>query len=82
MNQERAILKGHLAGLKEEKMRIATAIAANLAAVQTFLAGWRIRAIADIDIDSAHYNLREAAELKIKLTAVCVDITKIEAELA
>lgn len=81
MNQERAILKGRLAEQKEKKTSLVAGIHANLSAVQTFLAGWRIRKIEEIDIDSAHLNLQEAARQKGELAEVREKIKTLEAEL-
>ena len=82
MNQELAILKGRLAGLKDDRMRIETAIQADLAAVQTMLTGWRVTPIANINIEAAHHHLQNAANLKKTLMDVREDIRKIEEDLA
>lgn len=82
MNQERAILKGRLAELKEKSMELTGGIQANLSAVQTLLAGWRIRKFEEIDIDAALHNMKEAARQKKDLMQVRSDIKSIEEELA
>ena len=81
MNTERAILKGHLADFKMRKMELETSISANIRSVQHFLAGANVRPIADIDVDAALVNLKEAARQKIELADVLGKIRTIQQEL-
>ena len=81
INMERQVLKGQLSDLKMKKMKLETSIAANLKAVKMILAGAAITPIAQIDIEGALVNLKEAAAQKRELTQVIKDIEIIEAEL-
>lgn len=81
MNQERARIKSQLAELKENRMRLMTAIQANLGIVKNILAGYKVRKIEEIDIEAAHLSLSEATGQKKELMQVRKDIATLEAEL-
>lgn len=82
MNEERAILKGHLSDLKKEKTELDVQIDANLRSVKRALAAYMLQPISEVDIDGALVNLREAKEKKDRRTAVMAKIAAIEKELA
>ena len=81
MNTERAILKGELSDLKQQKMKLATACDANIQAARNFLAGATVRPINEIEVDAALVNLQEAARQKRELLEVDSKIARIEREL-
>ncbi len=81
MNLERAALKGYLSEFKMRKMELETSISANIRSVQNFLAGANVRPIADIDVDAALANLKEAAGQKRELAEVLEKIRRTEKDL-
>ncbi len=82
MNQERAIMKGHLAELKPQKIDLAGKITANLRAVKNALAASAVTPIGQLDIEGAAVHLNEAVELKARYLDVCSHIETLERELA
>ena len=81
MSEERAILKGHLADLRQKKIQLETEIAGELRGVKRILAASNITPIADIDIEGASLAMTRAAEMKKELADVRAKIEKAEAEL-
>jgi hypothetical protein len=81
MNTERAILKGHLADFKMKKMELETSISANIRSVQNFLAGASVRPLAEIDVEAALVNLKEAVAQKHELADILEKIRRTEQEL-
>jgi hypothetical protein len=81
MNMERTILRGKLAELKARQIELILSIRGNLAAVQALLAGWSVTRFEEVDIQSAHQHIGDAARAKADLLAVLADIAQIEQEL-
>lgn len=81
MNTERAILKGHLAELKQKKIELATAISGKIRAAKSLLVASNILPIARIDLAGAALELTEASAMKTEYAGVCETIAELEAEL-
>lgn len=79
---ERLILKGALSDLRRQKMKLETAIDANVRAVKNALAGSTFKKIVEIDIEGALINLEEAAAQKKALLGVIGQMAKVEKDLA
>jgi hypothetical protein len=78
---ERLIYEGRRAELKMRKMKLETAISANIKACKSLLAAASVTPIADMDLDGALVNLREAAQLKVDLAETARQLRAVEQEL-
>ncbi len=82
LKTERLILRGKLAELKQEKMRLATALDANVKAAKAPLAASMVTPLAELDLATAHANLSEALEQQRNYRELCAKIAELEQELA
>ena len=82
MNEERARLKSHQAGLKYRRMELVTELDAAVRSAKAVLADWAIREKAGVDLPGAHVHLTRAVALQAELRALDAELRGLDEELA
>ncbi len=81
MNEERARLRSHQAGLKYRRMELVTELDAAVRSVKLVLADWALREKAGVDLPGAYVHLGRAVELHRELHSLDADLRRVEEEL-
>ena len=81
MNTDRAILRGTLAGLKEQKLDLEVKINANVRATKNVLAAFTGKPVMHTNIPEGAVHLNEAADQWKALAEVNLKIEAVEKEL-
>lgn len=81
MNEERARLKSHLAGLKYRRMELVTELDAAVRSVKSVLADWSIREKATVDLPGAFVHMERALAQHAELRGLDAEIRRVEEDL-